>query len=137
MQSGNSQINRLLTSIVASMVVLSAIAAVEVRVPDPEVEVIVNQLRSDCTLLLSDPQGQEALGRILRHPKGEALMRAIKGLKQVQPGGALVRHQSVAATPPNLLVPTSENSQQFISIPTEMALLAPARQSLLRVRAPN
>lgn len=137
MQSGNSQINRLLTSIVASMVVLSAIAAVEVRVPDPEVEVIVNQLRSDCTLLLSDPQGQEALGRILRHPKGEALMRAIKGLKQVQPGGALVRHQSVTATLPDLLVPTSENSLQFISIPTEMALLAPARQSLLRVRAPN
>ena len=35
------------------MVVLSAMAAVEVRMPNQEVEVIVNQLRTDCTLLLS------------------------------------------------------------------------------------
>lgn len=119
------------------MVMLSAIAAVEVRVPTPEVEVIVNQLRSDCTLLLSDPQGQEALGRILRHPKGEVLMRAIKRLKQVEPGGEVVCQKSVAATLPGLLVPSSEQSLQFINISTENALLAPARRSLLRVRAPN
>lgn len=45
----------------ASMVVLSAMAAVEVRMPNQEVEVIVNQLRTDCTLLLSDREGQEHL----------------------------------------------------------------------------
>ena len=69
------------------MVVLSAMAAVEVRMPNQEVEVIVNQLRTDCTLLLSDREGQEALGRILRHPKGMVLMRAIKGLSQKHIGG--------------------------------------------------
>ena len=68
MQSRSGQINRLLTSIMASMVVLSAMAAVEVRMPNQEVEVIVNQLRTDCTLLLSAREGQEALGRILRPP---------------------------------------------------------------------
>ena len=46
----------------ASMVVLSAMAAVEVRMPNQEVEVIVNQLRTDCTLLLSDREGPQVGG---------------------------------------------------------------------------
>ena len=50
----------------ASMVVLSAMASVELSVPKPEMEQIVNQLRTDCTLLLSHREGQEALGRMLR-----------------------------------------------------------------------
>lgn len=91
------------------MVVLSAMAAVEVRMPNQEVEVIVNQLRTDCTLLLSDREGQEALGRILRHPKGMVLMRAIKGLSQKHIGGEFTSHKSVAATLPQLLIPTQEN----------------------------
>ena len=70
MQSRKGQINRLLTSIMASMVVLSAMASVELSVPKPEMEQIVNQLRTDCTLLLSHREGQEALGRMLRHSKG-------------------------------------------------------------------
>lgn len=121
----------------ASIVVLSAVATVEVRMPSQDVEVIVNQLRSDCTLLLSDREGQEALGRILRHPQGKALMRAIKHLSKKQMGGSLVVPQSVAATLPSLLAPTSEESLQFISIPIDTALLAPAKQSQLRVRAPS
>ncbi len=137
MQSRSSQINRLLTSIMASIVVLSAVATVEVRMPNQEVEVIVNQLRTDCSLLLSDREGQEALGRILRHPQGKALMRAIKHLSQKQAGGALSVHHSVAATLPGLLTPQSEHSLQFISTPIPPALLAPAMQSQLRVRAPN
>ena len=137
MQSRSGQINRLLTSIMASMVVLSAMAAVEVRMPNQEEEVIVNQLRTDCTLLLSDREGQEALGRILRHPKGMVLMRAIKGLSQKHIGGEFTCHKSVVATLPKLLIPTQEKSLQFINIPIESALLAPATQSLLRVRAPS
>lgn len=105
--------------------------------PNQEVEVIVNQLRTDCTLLLSDREGQEALGRILRHPKGMVLMRAIKGLSQKHIGGEFTSHKSVAATLPQLLIPTQEKSLQFINIPIESALLAPATQSLLRVRAPS
>lgn len=105
--------------------------------PNQEVEVIVNQLRTDCTLLLSDREGQEALGRILRHPKGMVLMRAIKGLSQKHIGGEFTCHKSVAATLPKLLIPTQEKSLQFINIPIESALLAPATQSLLRVRAPS
>ena len=119
------------------MVVLSAMAAVEVRMPNQEVEVIVNQLRTDCTLLLSDREGQEALGRILRPPKGMVLMRAIKGLSQKHIGGEFTSHKSVAATLPKLLIPTQEKSLQFINIPIESVLLAPATQSLLRVRAPS
>lgn len=105
--------------------------------PNQEVEVIVNQLRTDCTLLLSDREGQEALGRILRHPKGMVLMRAIKGLSQKHIGGEFTCHKSVAATLPKLLIPTQEKSLQFINIPIESALLAPSTQSLLRVRAPS
>lgn len=137
MQSHNRQINRLLTSIVASMVVLSAMAAVEVRMPSEDVEVIVNQLRSDCTLLLSDREGQEALGRLLRHPKGEALVRVIRSISQKQIGSELQCQKSVAATLPQLLIPSSGKSLQFTNIPIESALLAPALKSQLRVRAPS
>ncbi len=121
----------------ASIVVLSAVATVEVRMPNQEVEVIVNQLRTDCSLLLSDREGQEALGRILRHPQGKALMRAIKHFSQKQAGGAQGDHHSVAATLPGLLTPKSDHPLRFISIPISPALLAPAMQSQLRVRAPN
>lgn len=119
------------------MVVLSTMAAVEVRVPSQEVEVIVNQLRCDCSLLMSDREGQEALSRLLRHPKGVALARAIKTLSHKQMGGEPQCHKSVAATLPNLLLPSAEHSSQFINIPIESALLAPASQSQLRVRAPS
>lgn len=64
-------------------------------------------------------------------------MRAIKGLSQKHIGGELTSHKSVAATLPKLLIPTQEKSLQFINIPIESALLAPATQSLLRVRAPS
>ena len=121
----------------ASMVVLSAMAAVEVRMPNQEVEVIVNQLRTDCTLLLSDREGQEALSKNLHHPKRMELMRTKKAPTQKHIDGEFTSHKSVAATLPKLLIPTQEKSLQFINIPIESALLAPATQSLLRVRAPS
>ena len=43
------------------MVVLSAMASVELSVPKPEMEQIVYQLRTDCTLLLSHREGQVEL----------------------------------------------------------------------------
>ncbi|MGM9868471.1 MAG: hypothetical protein ACI30R_02435 [Sodaliphilus sp.] len=135
MQSRKGQINRLLTSIMASMVVLSAMASVELSVPQPEVEQIVNQLRTDCTLLLSHREGQEALGRMLRHPKGRALAQAIKKLKHigVQLHGA---HFAAAYLSQNSSVAPSA-SISFISITIPPALLIPELRAGLHVRSPG
>lgn len=67
----NSQINRLLTSIVASMVVLSAVATVEVQLPRHEVEEIACRLRASYNELMSDRAGQEALNRLLRQQSSQ------------------------------------------------------------------
>src|SRR3712207_1062938 len=56
----NNQINRLLASIVASMVVLTAVANVEVRLPEHEIEELNSQLRYDCNALMNDRVGQDA-----------------------------------------------------------------------------
>lgn len=98
-------------------------------------EQIVNQLRTDCTLLLSDRAGQEALGRMLRHPKGRALAQAIKKLKHigVQLHGA---HFAAAHLPQNCTVAPSA-SILFVSITIPPALLIPELRAGLHVRSPG
>lgn len=124
----NTQINRLLTSIVASMVVLSAIGQVEVRLPEQNVEVLVRQLSTDCQLLMSDRAGQLELQRLLRGTK------ASEAESQARVHPAPVKAQ---ACPPQLLVPTAESNHHFQSITTDPALLAPAATSRLRTRSPS
>ncbi len=74
----NSQINRLLASIVASMVVLSAVATVEVQLPQHEVEEIACRLRASYNELMSDRAGQEALNRLLRQQSPQLKQEAKK-----------------------------------------------------------
>ena len=135
MQSRKGQINRLLTSIMASMVVLSAMASVELSVPKPEMEQIVNQLRTDCTLLLSHREGQEALGRMLRHSKGRALAQAFIHLKHI---GLQLQdaHFSAAHLPQNRPVAPPE-SLLFTSLTIPPALLLPEIRAGLHVRSPG
>lgn len=117
------------------MVVLSAMASVELSVPKPEMEQIVNQLRTDCTLLLSHREGQEALGRMLRHPKGRALAQAFIHLKHIglQLQGT---HFSVAHLPQNRPVAPLE-SLLFTSLTIPPALLLPEIRAGLHVRSPG
>lgn len=124
----NAQINRLLTSIVASMVVLSAVGQVEVRLPEQQVEVIVRQLSADCEQLLSDRAGQQELFRLLRGGK----VTQVNAQAKMHP--AQVKAQ---ACPPQLFNPQSDHNHHFNSITINPALLAPAATSRLRTRSPS
>ena len=117
----------------ASMVVLSAMASVNLSVPEQEMEVIVNQLRSDCTLLLSDREGQQALGKLLRHPKGRSLVHAIKGLKRM---AVEANVGPIHATLP-LSRPVQPSECTFISITISPSLLHPALKWGFYVRSPG
>lgn len=136
----NSQINRLLTSIVASMVVLSAVAHVEVCLPQQEVEIIANQLKCDCNELLSDRMGQEALYRLLRmgqrdRQENDDLTPAVTALHRY--GGLLFPGSQASACPPHLLVPHHTQLYTLIYIPVDAALWAPATRRQLSIRAPS
>ena len=53
------------------MVVLSAVATVEVQLPRHEVEEIACRLRASYNELMSDRAGQEALNRLLRQQSSQ------------------------------------------------------------------
>lgn len=135
----NSQINRLLASIVASMVVLSAVANVEVRLPQGEVDVIVNQLKCDCNELLSDRTGQDALLRLLRMGEKEHLENGhflptalLQSNVHVLPFG-----NYSGACPPEMLIPRCKRHCTWGHTVVDAALLAPAVRTALHIRAPG
>lgn len=62
----SKQINRLITSIVASMVALSALSQVKGEQPQLVVGIVIDQLRSDYIELLQSRMGQGGFNRLIR-----------------------------------------------------------------------
>ena len=117
------QINRLLTSIVASVVAMSAVATVEAPHSGHELLVIERQLRCDCNALMKDRGRQQALHRLL--PKHARLLRIVSAMKHALP----TQWQATA---------TNSQSQPVTNAPTGApAWLHPAVTSVIRVRAPS
>ena len=124
----NSQINRLLTSIVASMVVLSAVATVEVQLPQSEIEVIARQLCTSYDELMSDRAGQEALNRLLRQQSP----RQVK-----QSSSAHEQHAAASACVPEQARIAPDYTQSILYVPSGAPLATPVAASPVKIRAPS
>ncbi len=131
----------MLTSIVASMVVLSAVAHVEVRLPQQEVEVIAHRLRCDCNELLSDRMGQEALSRLLRMSQRDdkdkqSREKHVPVVTSLRQAPILGQGAPVGACPPDFYVP--HHSQLYISIlpHNDVAVVSPIVTGSVCIRAP-
>lgn len=128
----HNKINRLLSSVIASMVVLSSIAQVEVQLPRHEVETMVEELRVNCELLMSDRAGQEALNRLLRQEKALPQATSATRCHTLHPApGHIVALTAVQAAL------ARNHPSSFIHIPIDQALLAPACSNRIRVRSPG
>ena len=116
------------------MVVLSATAAMEARLPQSEADVIAHQLRINCEQLMSDREGQEVLLRLLRSPQ-ENVSSTVQ--KAVQRHCLSCSGVHAKAMPAQLLETDIAQFYQFINHPIDAALLAPHVSSRIRVRAPD
>lgn len=128
--SSNTQINRRLTSIVATVVAISVIGQVEVRLPLHEVEIVAQQLEGGCRSLMSDRAGQQALDRLLR---------CTGSARQTHPAcaGAKLLTGGAKACPFGLLMPLCGQGGGLVAVTISRDLLAPGITCRVRARSPS